>query len=382
MNNENVIFSSTTDRSGLGRGKLVAICLVGVLGLADGAAQKIGEIDDTEGDAARHIAAYHGYSNRERLWVKGRLLANAPPTVPEEDDSWWDNLAASYNRWESDELPGRLVRLEYAGVVKSVETDEEGYYKAEFAVVGDPLGGHIVTVTHAAGDRTLETSQPITVLDEQAEFIVISDMDDTVIHTGLTDLVQTAKRTILDNARTREPLAGVGPLYRAFARSSGDRPINPMVYLSDSTWNLYDLLSDFLALNDLPAGPLLLRDIGVGSKTSNHKTESLRRLLERFEPLPVVLIGDSGQHDAEVYSRIAEENPQRIKAIYIRDIDPHEASEHDDDVDQIIERSKALGLPFLRVSNSVEIARHAISIGLFPPSHLAGIDGAIEADKF
>ncbi len=36
-------------------------------------------------------------------------------------------------------------------------------------------------------------------------------------------------------------------------------------------------------------------------------------------PQPVVLVGDSGEKDPEVYEQIREEFPGRVKAIYIRD---------------------------------------------------------------
>ena len=39
-----------------------------------------------------------------------------------------------------------------------------------------------------------------------------------------------------------------------------------------------------------------------------------------YPALPFVLLGDSGQHDPEIYSEVVRENPGRILAIYIRDV--------------------------------------------------------------
>ena len=36
--------------------------------------------------------------------------------------------------------------------------------------------------------------------------------------------------------------------------------------------------------------------------------------------MPFVLIGDSGQHDPEVYRRIVERFGERVLAVYIRDV--------------------------------------------------------------
>lgn len=45
----------------------------------------------------------------------------------------------------------------------------------------------------------------------------------------------------------------------------------------------------------------------------------LRALLKEV-PNPVVLIGDSGEHDPEVYAQIRSEFPGRVKAIYIHNV--------------------------------------------------------------
>ena len=328
----------------------------------------------------RHIAAYGGYANRRRLWVSGRLLANRPYGGPREDDGWWDNLTATYNRWESDEIPGARIRLVHGDRTKLVTTDEEGYFHADFRIRQDsPQAGQVVAL-HEVGDRTLMAIHPVSLLEDRARFVLVSDMDDTVIHTGITDLLVAAQLTFLNNARTRKPLPGVASLYQALALGVGGDERNPVIYLSNSAWNMYDLLRDFLDLNELPEGPLLLRDIGRSSDSEDHKIETLRRLLRRYDPLPFMLIGDSGQHDAAIYSRVAEEHPDRVHAIYIRDIDPEDDSRYDGSVDGFIEASRA-DIPFLRVRDSAQIARHAAEIGLMNPSLVAGVEAAVIIDR-
>ncbi len=79
-------------------------------------------------------------------------------------------------------------------------------------------------------------------------------------------------------------------------------------------------------LNGLPRGPILLRDLGLDEtkmlKTphSEHKSEHLRAILTTYPDLPFVLIGDSGQHDPEIYADAARAHPGRIRAVVIRDV--------------------------------------------------------------
>ena len=324
----------------------------------------------------RQIVAYRGYGNSERVWVQGRLLANRLRGGPKEDDRWWENLAASYQRWESDEVPGEEIHLRYGSADTTVTTDAEGYYFADFArgEAGE------VTATHTGEDRILTATHTLTLPDPDARFMVISDVDDTVIRTGITDLVLAAQLTFLNNAKTRKPLAGAASLYRALNGGSAGDGANPMFYLSNSAWNMYDLLRDFLDLNEFPAGPLLLRDLGLGTDSSDHKIEALERLLARFDHLPAVLIGDSGQHDAEIYARVAQSHPGRIAAIYIRDIDPDGDSPFDRKVDGFIAGAGALEVPFLRVGDSIAVAQHAAKIGLLAPDAVVDVVRDVEAD--
>lgn len=329
----------------------------------------------------RHIAAYSGYGNEDKVWVRGRLLANKPQGGPEEDDGWWDNLQATYQRWESDEVPGATLEVSYGGTEIQTETDSEGYYQAVFRLRPGQPRDDVAIARYRFDHRVLTATHRVYFAPPETEFMIISDMDDTVIHTGITNVLVAAQLTFLHNAKTRKPLAGVGGLYQSLVRGSDGERINPVFYVSNSAWNMWDLLRDFLDLNDLPAGPLLLRDIGFEADTSDHKIETIRGLMKRYAKLPAILVGDSGQHDAEIYARVATEYPTRVKAIYVRDVDPDEPSDYDANVDRIIERSRDLGVPFLRVAHSADIASHAASIGLLPASEIDDVEGDVQRDK-
>ena len=65
-------------------------------------------------------------------------------------------------------------------------------------------------------------------------------------------------RSIISNAAARLPFEGVADLYRAL---HADR--NPLFYVSSSPWNLYELLDDYMEINKIPHGPMLLQDWGI-----------------------------------------------------------------------------------------------------------------------
>ena len=62
----------------------------------------------------------------------------------------------------------------------------------------------------------------------------------------------------------RLPFPGVAAFLRALYAGAGGGERNPLFYVSSSPWNIYDLLSEFFSLNDIPIGPVLfLRDWGL-----------------------------------------------------------------------------------------------------------------------
>jgi phosphatidate phosphatase APP1 len=93
-----------------------------------------------------------------------------------------------------------------------------------------------------------------------------------------------------------------------------------------------------------------------------------------------VLLGDSGQADAELYAEAAREFGDRIAAIYIRDVDPGSDSAFDRGVDAWIERVAGTRVPMLRASDSLAIATHAAGIGLLDPAALPAIAAEVQRD--
>lgn len=330
----------------------------------------------------RHLAAYRGYADARGVELIGRVLAETPRGGPLDNARWWDNLLDTYRRFESDEVPHQPLRLQYRGATLETSSDHEGYWHASFDSPGDMSATLWDNAVASLADGSLLTPQPVLQVGPAARIGIISDIDDTILHSGITDWKTAAQLTFLHNARTRKPLAGVAALYRAL---QGDH--NPIFYVSSSPWNLYDLLEDFMELNAIPFGPIHLRDIGtdpgkfIKTPGHGHKLERAIHLIERFPQLRWVLLGDSGQADAELYAEAARTYGERIAAIYIRDVDPDQDSPRDLGVDGHIHRVSGTGVPMLRVGDSAAIVRHAAGLGLVPSEAIAAVDAEVGRDQ-
>jgi phosphatidate phosphatase APP1 len=204
------------------------------------------------------------------------------------------------------------------------------------------------------------------------------------VQTTATNLLAMSRNVFLNNAHTRLPFAGVSEFYKALQLGRNGKRNNPFFYVSSSPWNLYDLLIDFLDLNKIPAGPLLLRDFGlqgdklVSSGHMGHKFKEIENILLAYPQLNFVLIGDSGQEDPKIYHTVVEKYPDRILAIYIRDVQLADREKIAVDISKTLASDK---VEMLVMDNTIEAAEHAARIKLIYTTAIPEIVEDKEKDK-
>lgn len=334
-----------------------------------------------------HLSTFGSYADRAGTHILGRVLASVPGGGPLDRDSLLDNLANTWRRWDSNEVAGAEVYLHHDGEVIKVTSDDEGYYKATLPATKGQLWTTVRATLQTEKGEISAYHDVFNPNAQAASFGIISDLDDTVIHTGITSLLLAAKLTFLENAKTRKPLHGVSELYDALQKGSVGKPINPIFYVSNSPWNLYDLLWDFIQLNAIPKGPILLRDFGIDAtkfineKGSGHKLEKCLTLLDGFPDLPFVLVGDSGQEDAAIYAEVCSLRPGRVRAIYIRDVDPGIDSARDQEVHRAVAIAKAQGVPMILAPDSQAMSEHASELGLIAKAAVAEVIAEVHKDE-
>lgn len=106
---------------------------------------------------------------------------------------------------------------------------------------------------------------------------------------------------------------------------------------------------------------------------------NIKRILEAFPHLPFILIGDSGEQDPEIYRRVIEEFPRRIKVVYIRSVDnkPDRLAA----VDKLIGEIKQSGSQLVLAPDSEFAAVHAAAENLIANDELAKIRIVRKADE-
>ena len=309
------------------------------------------------------ITAYRGFGKGDELLVRGRVLVEKRITRATAAEPLWRNILNTYRRFQSDELAGVRVVASYRDAVVESVTDPEGYFQirlqtaeAERRAEAPATSSSWREVSLRLPDHDVTAVAHVMVPSPDAQFAVISDIDDTIIRTNATSLLGMA-RSITRNAAARLPFEGVKDLYRALHVER-----NPIFYVSSSPWNMYELLHDYMEIQGIPHGPMLLQDWGIDESVliiashTEHKLAQIQSIVDYYPDLKFVLIGDSGQHDPEIYLRVIQTHPERVLAAFIRDVTP---DLRDRAVAKILEESNTHGVEMLYVQDSAEALAHA-----------------------
>ena len=343
-------------------------------------------------DDPTEVISYRGYGNQARAHVYGRVLQKRGVSVSTDADSTLRNLLNTWRRADSDPIGFARVSVNYAGASSEIRADDEGYFGG-WIVAEPPL------VTDAEWIRYEATavSSPATATggatgageillpSPTARFGVISDIDDTVIQSRVSSFLQAARTVMLGNARTRLPFPGVAAFYHALRNGASGDEKNPIFYVSSSPWNIYDVIAEFMDLQHIPRGPLLLRDwdIGLGSLSSDrhydHKGAAIRSILQLYPEMPFMLIGDTSQYDPEIYRGVVSEFPDRIRAIYIRDVTG--TATRQSSVKELAQQVLSAGSVLVLAEDTLGAARHASERGWIDAKALPDVQKEKRADE-
>ncbi|NJN46259.1 MAG: DUF2183 domain-containing protein [Candidatus Competibacteraceae bacterium] len=300
-----------------------------------------------------------------------------------------ENLAATYQRFESDEVPNLQLIATIGNVQVETRTDEEGYFNFILPTPDNPdedalwheVGLHVPAQPSLATTITPTATGTVLVPPNVCDFGVISDIDDTILVTNATSLLRMARLTFLHSPAMRLPFPGVAAFYRAL-QSDGPVP-RPLFYVSSSPWNLYDFLNEFMAINRIPPGPLLLQDFGldfdrlIHASHRAHKLAQITHVMDTYPELPFILIGDSGQHDPEIYSEIVANRARQVRAIYIRDVSN---KQRDEEVGKLAEQTRQHCIDMLLVTDTLAAADHAATQGYIDSASLTDIRAEFTKD--
>lgn len=278
------------------------------------------------------IEAYTGYGNKKRIVCRGRILVDNDAFESDEDTILKD-IVRTYRRPESELVTKQVFQVKFGKLTKEFKTNSEGFYylkqKIENFEPKKRFENIKISILKEHKKDTwlkerIKSTGKILFPDENAEFGIVSDIDDTILK---TDVMSPFKwkifyNTLFVKASKRMAIWDANTWYNKLKKGTKNAD-NPFFYVSNSPWNLFTYLNEFLRINDFPEGPIFLRDFGRNKKDKlqsyrNHKTDEIESIIKMYPKLPLILIGDGGERDAHIYLALKEKYPTNVKAIFIR----------------------------------------------------------------
>lgn len=327
-----------------------------------------------------HVIVYRGFVADDIAKVRVQVM-EAPQLPGDSRIPYWEVAQANLRRHAALHIVGARVQLRIGTHTATETTDNHGFADFSLPVPGLRVGWHKAeavvvplddTVGETADDPVSGTGRVVKP-SLNAPFLVISDIDDTILLTGLTEGMAMVARTVLREASERAAIPGMAALYRGLARgvpsrTGGRKPVPTFFYVSTGSWSFYPTLQEFVQLRGFPVGPMFLTDWGPTERYlrrsgAEHKRTAIRRLLGSYPSMQFVLVGDSGQRDPLTYEEMAREFPGRVALIVIRQVGD-DGEPRNAEIRSRAEQLRAEGIPLHLVRDASQATELAHGMGL------------------
>ena len=193
-----------------------------------------------------------------------------------------------------------------------------GTIRVPYALCRTTKGCYGKTVVSVSDAKNSEPSATVARLIPPCGTSVISDIDDTIKDTDVTNRRRLFRNTFLNPYHS---VPGMADVYRKWEGEGCE-----FHYVSSSPWQLFRPLEAFMNEHGFPAGSFHLRPFRLRDPNNfqlmlagtRSKRKAIRGLLKWFPFRQFVLIGDGGQKDARLYAKVAKKHGHQIAQICIR----------------------------------------------------------------
>ena len=258
------------------------------------------------------VLIYDAIGRADSITIEGRVVEGEQRSAATPNDPWWKNLWRNARKMFVSEREHAAVALVLHGETLNARADEEGYFRIDhLPKPAIPAGWHVVTV---AGAGSTGRGKALIVAPTQTHGL-ISDVDDTVLVSEVTDKSRLLKNTFLKNPEQRDAFPGTADFYAALAAKGGDAPNGrallsrlgapnrPMHLLMDRAYEGNETRQLALDLGFIPVVPPLSTRVEPWEydremyKRRNEverlfrRLKGYRRIFSRFEKLDVMFIG-------------------------------------------------------------------------------------------
>jgi phosphatidate phosphatase APP1 len=316
------------------------------------------------------VKIYDGYGHMHDLVIYGHILKQPVSTSKKLTNNFVVNTLNMVRLFLIEPMPGIKLQLQWRNQVFETISEEDGFFKFEWtSETPTPAGWHPVIVNAFNNNKSIVASgNGKLFVPHITQYAFISDIDDTLLVSHSATIFKRLRVLFSKNPRTRMAFTDVVKHYTLLSRSYTTPGIpNPFFYVSSSEWNLYNYLADFFSHNKFPAGIFMLSQLKrwynlVKTGKTKHQAKYLRiaKILATFPHQQFVLLGDNSQNDPFIYHDVVSKHPDKIYAVYIRNVRPEKAAA----TQEVLHELQRTGMHTCFYRDSSEAIEHSKTIGL------------------
>ncbi len=271
------------------------------------------------------LLSFYGLSNGTHNVFFGKLAHSPVRDLSFQKYGWFRNFRTIIGLYQSTGLPNKSFKMRFDHGTVTGKTDHSGSFwcEADFVEKQTRLE-EIMLLPEEKKVELTENLYPNEIHQIESHTIVVSDLDDTLIHSFIKNKFRQLRTLLFTTVEKRKAVKDVQHLIKRFALAG-----TASFYLSNSEQNLYPMLFRFLTINEFPPGPLFLKQYvhladvirrRILRKKHSHKMNMLAKIMELFPNKKYILIGDNTQKDLRIYLDLAQTYPERIRYIIIRKV--------------------------------------------------------------
>jgi phosphatidate phosphatase APP1 len=270
-----------------------------------------------------NIEIYNHFGNKHNIIIEGRMLYGKKFSDVTKGDSIFKNLWRKLNQLQNNEIKNQNIFATFLDKKYKTTGDDEGYFRFDIRV-DEALASGYADVELNIENNSKKEHVKVPILTKKS-IAIISDFDDTIVISDVTDKLKLSQNLLLKNYKQRTLIPTMKDRFqKILSKAPKDMP-TPLFFVTGSPQQLFNSIKNFLNHHDFGEYILITKQLHGDDKDSifdqfSYKSKHIQELIEFYPNLTWVLFGDSGEKDREIYSSLAKKYPSKIEAIYIRDV--------------------------------------------------------------
>ncbi|MEH6407385.1 MAG: App1 family protein [Leeuwenhoekiella sp.] len=318
------------------------------------------------------LKLYRGYVNEKELIVFGHVFKSWAPDKYRLDRKGIRHAFSIIHMFRIKPLGNVEIQLKFKDITVNTRTMADGYFR--FAI---PFKQHLDSGWHTYTVSIINKDGDFSIIERgellkpyQSTLGIISDIDDTFLISHSNNFFKKLYVMLLRNINNRKIFEDVVEHYRLLSKSGQnvEGAFNSFFYVSSSEWNLYEFITEFAEMHELPKAVIKLKKIKTGISdflftgrgSHDHKFEKIKDIISYFPELEYVLLGDDSQHDPYIYERICKIFPVNIKAVYIRQTGRNQKKQ----INNVLYNIEAMHVTTCYFKYSEKAIEHSTRIGI------------------